>query len=163
MGNEFSSQLKEGGYIFKSIGGTVAGAGSGVLSTLSGHPDFSGVTKNIQNIGSAYEGTNQTVNDYYHPPTSAELQARATSSATSADLNNIRSNALGLGHLVNNAYSGGMRGVVPPSQLMAIGDPNAKMAIASTRGADRANLASMGKQFDLQSANQIGSALGNGK
>ncbi len=158
MGNEFSNDLKTGGYVFKTLGEAAAGLGSGVVSTIGGKPDFSGLTSNLHNIGTAYNGDNQALNDIYNPPSKSELQQRSINVINSNEKTNL-SNALTVGHVVSNAYSGAMKGVTPPSQLMSISNPSAKMMIASSRGGARQSLQTLGHSMDMGAASTLQSTV----
>lgn len=80
----------------------------------------------------------------------AGTNAPTASTPPSAVSSNTRS-------AVNATYSS-LGGTVPPSNLQAISDPNAKMAIASSRGSQRQSLNIANASSDITSANSIATA-----
>ena len=83
------------------------------------------------------------------PPPAADGASRPPSAITS----NPRS-------AVSAAYSS--ISSPPPSHIMAISDPNTKMAIASSRGSQRASVNLSNASTDLQSANAMSTASNAG-
>lgn len=158
MGGEASKQFSAGGRIFGDVWRGNIGVATGLLSTLSGHPDFSDVKKNWGDIAHAFKNPNEWANPA-PPPTKQQIDTNQAA----VEQQERTDTALkwwtpATNHSTSAAYSG--MTVPPPSALMSIGDPETKVAMATSRGPARAAMTIAGRVLDQQMAPTLWKATG---
>lgn len=164
MGNNSSS-----GYghsfldFFHSIGDFAGAIGGMFQGDTSGWSKYANDMKTYGN-DIAQTFTNSKYTRYNDPSTPANPYGTDTSRAKSASGGTIGSApppsavTSNTRSAVNATYGGNLGGTIPPSNLQAISDPNAKMAIASSRGSQRQSLNINNASSDITSASAIATA-----
>lgn len=145
MGGSISHFFKED---FKSAEDAIKGV-FGIIGGTLGGGNYSDAIKDFRNYG--YDVKNAFTGGNSRAPLSASEQIkRNLNRAINPDNSWNKVNWQSMSKTITNAHYGSSTGVTqtPPSNLMAISNPSTKMAIATSRGSQRAALHVAGAMVD---------------
>ena len=165
IGNFFKNDIASLGNAFEGLGGIL---GTTIGGLFGGGFNYSNAIGHLKRYGEDVAGafTDRSINissdiNPSDPPSASDLYQNMISATNvvNSNLSKISSTNSYIGSSGVYSPSGLGSSILPPSNLMKISDPTTKMAIASSRGSMRNVVNVVGKQFDLNSASDIGAAL----
>lgn len=158
MGHNLSTQLREGATdAFNGVVNTV----SDTLNGVEGHGfNYDDIARDWKNVGIAYHNSTAGYQQQQFLTAPKSEAERLTNLLNPNAANNKTLWAQTSGTAVGSSYTpqAGTGGIIRPSQLASISDPNQKTLIARSRGSTRAAIDAGAKMFDASAAPTLQSA-----
>lgn len=156
MGNQASVGLKTFEDLVK---GTLVDLPKGLVSTISGSPNWHAFTNDWSNFGSIVKGIGNpntpAIQNILNPPSQAMKDAKEAESAQTERNDSAFNDWTATNHVVNSAYSGQMGNISRPSHIARIMDPTYKFAIASSSGKGKRQVLAMSQMMDQAVAHDL--------